>query len=231
MNNPPKPDMDMTLDPPGSIGIVGAGTHGIEAGLYGRFLGYDVTVLERGSIGNNMLNDSDADLVVLPDQCLSPLALSAIATQHAAEHPESGPLVHPATVLAWIEEGLIPLSESDLLRGRVKTDHLVTSIDTVPIEHEDESEASSDYPADFLIHFTDSDRAESNLRVEAVLIATGSQCDIEFMFPLPCPYLHRIESTSPHDAAGLIGGRRQIVEIYSQLAGRQDLDLYRPPRV
>ena len=150
---------------------------------------------------------------------------------HAAEHPESGPLVHPATVSAWIEEGLIPLSESDLLRGRVKTDHLVTSIDTVPIEHEDESEASSDYPADFLIHFTDSDGAESNLRVEAVLIATGSQCDIEFMFPLPCPYLHRIESTSPHDAAWLIGGRRQIVEIYSQLAGRQDLDLYRPPRV
>lgn len=76
MNNPPKPDMDMTLDPPGSIGIVGAGTHGIEAGLYGRFLGYDVTVLERGSIGNNMLNDSDADLVVYlinafrPSHCL-----------------------------------------------------------------------------------------------------------------------------------------------------------------
>ena len=37
MNNNPKTDMDMTLDPPGSIAIVGAGTHGIEAGLYGRF--------------------------------------------------------------------------------------------------------------------------------------------------------------------------------------------------
>ncbi|MGI9443842.1 MAG: hypothetical protein ACR2N1_15330 [Rubripirellula sp.] len=231
MNNNPKTDMDMTLDPPGSIAIVGAGTHGIEAGLYGRFLGYDVTILERGSIGNNMRNESDADLVILPDQCLSPLALSAVATQHAAENPGSSPLVHPTTVSAWIEEGLVPLSESDLLRGRIKTEHLVTSIDAVPIELENESEDASDYPADFQLRFTASDGTEETLRVEAVLIATGSQCDIEFMFPLPCPYLHRIESTSPDNAAGLLGGRRKIVEIYSQLAGRENLDLYRPPRV
>ncbi len=231
MNKNPKTDMDMILDPPGSIAIVGAGTHGIEAGLYGRFLGYDVTILERGAIGNNMQNESDADLVVLPDQCLSPLALSAVATQYAAENPGSAPLVHPSTVSAWVEEGLIPLSESDLLLGRVKTDHWVTSIDTVPIELENESEDASDYPADFQLRFTDSDGIGNTLRVEAVLIATGSHCDIEFMFPLPCPYLHRIESTSPSDAAGLLGGRRKIVEIYSQLAGREDLDLYRPPRV
>ena len=58
MNNNAKTDMDMTLDPPGSIAIVGAGTHGIEAGLYGRFLGYDVKILERGAIGNNMRNET-----------------------------------------------------------------------------------------------------------------------------------------------------------------------------
>ena len=231
MNNNPKTDMDMILDPPGSIAIVGAGTHGIEAGLYGRFLGYDVTILERGEIGNNMRSVSSADLVVLPDQCLSPLALSAVATQQAAENPESPPLVHPTTVSAWIEEGLIPLSSSDLLRGRIKTDHLVTSIDAVAIELENETEDPSDYPADFQLHFTDSNGVKDTLRVEAVVIATGSQCDIEFMFSVPCPYLYRIESTSHHDAAGLLAGRRQIVEIFSQLAGREDLDLYRPPRV
>lgn len=231
MNNTPQTDMDTTLDPPGTVAIVGAGTHGLEAGLYGRFLGYNVIILERGPIGNNMRDESDADLFVLPDQCLSPLALSAVATQHTAENPGSSPRVHPTTVSAWIEEGLIPLSESDLLRGRIKTDHLVTRINTVPIELENESEDASDYPPDFQLHFIDSDGAEGTLRVEAVLIATGSQCDIEFMFPMPCSYLHRIESTSPHDAAGLFGGRRQIVDIYSQLAGREDLDLYRPPRV
>ena len=98
MNNSSNTAGDMTLDPPGSIAIVGAGTHGIETGLYGRFLGYDVTILERGEIGNNMRSVSSADLVVLPDQCLSPLALSAVATQQAAENPESPPLVHPTTV-------------------------------------------------------------------------------------------------------------------------------------
>ena len=114
MNHNDKTDMEMTLDPPGSIAIVGAGTHGIEAGLYGRFLGYDVKILERGAIGNNMRNETNADLVLLPDQCLSPLAWSAVATQHSAENPGSSPLVHPTTVSAWIEDGLIPLSKSDL---------------------------------------------------------------------------------------------------------------------
>ena len=101
----------------------------------------------------------------------------------------------------------------------------------VAIELENESEDSSDYPADFQVHFTDSAGVGNTLRVEAVMIATGSDCDIEFGFPVPCPYLYQIESTSHHDATGLLAGRRQIVELYSQLAGRDDLDLYRPPRV
>jgi hypothetical protein len=117
------------------------------------------------------------------------------------------------------------------LRGRVKTDHRVSCIDTIAIELENESEDASDYPADFKLHYTDSAGIEGTLRAEAVMIATGSQCGIEFRFPLPFPYFYRIESTSHHDAAGLLAGRRQVVEIYSQLAGRADLDLYRPPRV
>ena len=231
MNNFSDTDSELTLDPPGSIAIVGAGTHGIEAGIYGRFLGYDVTILEQGSIGNNMRIESDADLVVLPNQCLSPLGLSAVEAQHAAENPGSVPRMHPTTVSAWVEEGLVPLAQSDLLRGRVKTNHRVNCIDTIAIELEDETEDPSDYPADFKLHYTDSDGTEGTLRAEAVMIATGSQCDIEFKFKLPMPYLYQIESTSHHDAAGLLAGRRQIVEIYSQLAGRSDLDLHRPPRV
>ena len=231
MNDSSNTDSELTLDPPGSIVIVGAGTHGIEAGIYGRFLGYDVTILEQGLIGNNMRMESGTDLVVLPDQCLSPLGISAVEAQHAAENPGSVPRMHPTTVSAWVEEGLIPLSQSDLLRGRVKTDHRVSCIDTIAIELENESEDASDYPADFKLHYTDSAGIEGTLRAEAVMIATGSQCGIEFRFPLPFPYFYRIESTSNHDAAGLLAGRRQVVEIYSQLAGRADLDLYRPPRV
>ena len=37
---------DMTLDPPGTIVVVGAGALGIEAALYGRYLGYNVTLIE-----------------------------------------------------------------------------------------------------------------------------------------------------------------------------------------
>ena len=45
---------EMTLDPPGSIAVVGAGPLGIEAALYGRFLGYDVTLIEAVSVANSL---------------------------------------------------------------------------------------------------------------------------------------------------------------------------------
>ncbi len=41
---------DMTLDPPGRIAVIGAGPLGLEAALYGRYLGYDVQVFEQGDV-------------------------------------------------------------------------------------------------------------------------------------------------------------------------------------
>ena len=47
-----------TLDPPGSIAVVGAGALGIEAALYGRFLGYDVTLIEAAAVGHSMTDQA-----------------------------------------------------------------------------------------------------------------------------------------------------------------------------
>ncbi len=81
----PIDDDAMTLDPPGSIAVVGAGPLGIEAALYGRFLGYEVTLLEAVAIANSIRNQHDLPLPMLPGRCLSPLALSALRAQHG-EH-------------------------------------------------------------------------------------------------------------------------------------------------
>ena len=40
-----EPSESMTLEPPGRLAVVGAGALGVEAALYGRFLGYDVTLI------------------------------------------------------------------------------------------------------------------------------------------------------------------------------------------
>jgi len=47
-------DDSLTLDPPGAIAVVGAGPLGIEAALYGRYLGYDVKLYEAKSVGSSM---------------------------------------------------------------------------------------------------------------------------------------------------------------------------------
>ena len=219
----------MTLDPPGSIAVVGAGVLGLEAGLYGRFLGYDITVLEAGSIGQNLLPIDDEPPPVLPDQCLSPLAFSALAAQLEAD-PEAS-LALPTTTNQWVHQGLIPLAATDLLRGRVLAQCRVTTILSVLVEADEEGEDNSDLPPDFQLTIVNGEASTELRRVEAVILATGQQCDISVELELPCPYFFQIGGTGGNDAADLLEGRRQIVDLFAQLAGRNDLDLYRPRRV
>ena len=87
--NDPMDDHDpITLDPPGSIAVVGAGVLGIEAALYGRFLGYDVTIIEAVAVAHAMRDLQSLPLPMLPDRCLSPLAVAALQAQRS--HPSEG---------------------------------------------------------------------------------------------------------------------------------------------
>ena len=47
----------MMVDTPATIAVLGAGPIGLEAALYGRFLGYAVNVYERGRVGDNLRRD------------------------------------------------------------------------------------------------------------------------------------------------------------------------------
>src|SRR5690606_19463418 len=107
---------------------IGAGPLGLEAALYGRFLGYDVTVFERGDIGQSLRELADQPLPMLPSSCLSPLAWSAISAQHGSG--STFPTARlPLTIGQWLAEGLEPLAKSDLLRNRVWTGHEVVGIE------------------------------------------------------------------------------------------------------
>ena len=82
---------EMTLDPPGSIAVIGAGPLGIEAALYGRFLGYDVTLIEAVSVANSLRQQAQLPLPLPPDRSLSPLAVGALQAQfpELASTPET----------------------------------------------------------------------------------------------------------------------------------------------
>jgi len=230
MNNSTDPmdDVETTLDPPGSIAVVGAGAIGIEAALYGRFLGYDVTLIEAVEIGHSMVDQPQKPLPMLPGRCLSPLAISALRAQKR----DMTHSVLPTTCGQWIHDALVPLTQTDLLRGRLRIPMRVTEIRQIEVQADQEGEDTSDIPSDFRLTLVGDDQEPDVIDVEAVILAVGVSCDIQLGFDLGAPYFFRVAATSTGDLEqDLLHGLREIVAIFAALSGRADLDLYRPRRV
>jgi hypothetical protein len=229
------PNVGMTLDPPGTIAVVGATALGIEAALYGRFLGYNVTLIEATGIEHAAATNPELPLPMLPARSLSPLARSALLAQ------QSDPAIEtlPQTVGQWIHDALIPLTKTDLLRGRLRMPVKVTEITLAPVDVSDEEESHAneeydyddDIPPDFRLTLQTNEQTET-LDVEAVILV-GSTDGIRFGFDAPTPYLFQIgQSCQSSDDPEMRywRGLREVVALYAELAGRADLDLYQPRR-
>lgn len=107
----------------------------------------------------------------------------------------------------------------------------VTKVELQGIEPDEQGEDTSEIPEDFRLTWIGDNGEAESLDVEAVLLATGDECDIEFGFQTPAPYLFRVgkhADATPEES--LVAGLHQIVAIYAEMAGRADLDLYRPRR-
>lgn len=221
---------ELTLDPPGRIAIIGAGPMGLECALYGRFLGYDVWVIESTAIGGSLNAVADQPLPMMPDRCLSPLALHAIDAQLEQAIPRALPM----TVDQWIRDGLALIAASDLLADRLLMPMRCESIQLVPVEldEEDRAELDGDVPPDFELTLRDHDGNVSTDRFECVVAATGKASKIELGFPPSTPYFFRLGSKFTGDVEqDLKQGWHEIVALFASLMGRAELDLYRPRRV
>lgn len=261
-----------TLDPPGTIAVLGTTAIGIEAALYGRYLGYDVTLIAGADvwqrrpfahsdfqrIGPTFREDWFAKywlqsdelaarwndpMPMMPDRCLSPLAFSAIEAQ---KQDRLRPL--PSTMRQWVEDGLHEVLQTDLLRGRFFAETFLDSIDLVAVEeeHDDPADDFEDVPPDFLLtlrgaslHHQDANEGQKEegdqLQCECVIVADIPTSSWTRSFDLPADYFFELSeaSGSEHSDAAeyLRSGWQQIAAVYAQLAGRSDLDLYRPRRV
>ncbi len=231
-------DDPLTLDPPGSIAVIGAGPLGIEAALYGRFLGYEVVLFESIAVGSSMRHRGDAALPILPDRCLSSLAISALAAQRSAAASvmetatSNAPATLPTTYRQWIDDALVPVTESDLLRNRLRLPGEVRRIATIPIEPDQDDDVVGDIPPDFELAYLDDQGQLAVHRTEAVIVATGDGDQIELGFAVPTDYFFQIGRNRAGSAEQALRlGHREIVAIYAGLAGRCELDLHRPRRV
>ncbi|MBM3998469.1 MAG: hypothetical protein FJ297_02820 [Planctomycetes bacterium] len=108
----------MAVDTPATIAILGAGPIGVEAALYGRFLGYDVRVWERGRIAENVLRWGHARMYT-PFACVhSPLGRAALVAQDAAYRgPADDAFV---TGREWVDRYVGPLAATDLLTDSIR---------------------------------------------------------------------------------------------------------------
>lgn len=212
----------VTLDPPGTITVIGGGPLGLEAALYGRYLGYDVTLIEADSSVEDLIGEDNAEspIPIRPDRCASPLARSALAAQEG----QSGPKRSPTTIGEWVEQIWRPLAETDLLRGRVRST-TPTGIESVAVEPDEETaEDDEAIPPDFRLTFSD---GETHL-CEAVI--DTSHAAVPCSFPLPADYHFRVQGEGADAESEFWSGLKQIVALYAALGGRAELDLYRPMR-
>lgn len=245
MNPSNELDYEMTLDPPGRIAVIGGGPLGLEAALYGRYLGYEVTLFEKGEMGQSLRSRFGELLPMLPDRCLTPLAVSALKA-HDGGLSLPGDPTYPMTVEEWVNRGLIRMAETDLLLERVLTNHEVTSIATCDVEADDDddvtidaaSEESESYvdgevPPDYQLTIRSGSETLSFV-CEAVIVAIGLTPNesIPGLSELAvAPYLYQIgHRDCGSDEASLHQGWHQIVKAYAELGGRKGLDLYRPVR-
>lgn len=128
----------MTLDPPGRIGIFGSGPLALEAALYGRFLGYEVTVIDGGQTCDYLRTIEETPISLLPSRALSVLAWSAIHAQDP-DSLDSFSNMQVSTVKDWLNAGPRKLIETDLLQDRILNGHRVSKIEFVEASIFDES--------------------------------------------------------------------------------------------
>lgn len=232
---------EMTLDPPGRIAIVGGGPLGVEAALYGRYLGYEVVLFERGEIGQAWLAHRDAPLPMLPGRCLSPLAVAALKA-HDGGLALPGDPAFPLTIDQWVGSGLVRLASTDLLVDRIHTHCEVIGLELIadgaPENEDAQAEDEDSYidgevPPDYRLTIRSAEETQ-HVDAEAVIIAIGPsspEAIAGYEILRGGPYLFRTgdRCEGSHEER-LLQGWREIVSIYARLGGRKTLDLYRPMR-
>ncbi|MFM7070224.1 MAG: hypothetical protein ACKO38_00315 [Planctomycetota bacterium] len=118
--------LEFAIDPPARLAIIGAGPIGLEAALYARFLGYDISVFERGRICERLLPRRHLPtLINLGDLC-SPLGIRAIMAQQEGYQPLARD--YQPTVGEWLDTYLLPLAATDLLADHIHQDNEVQAV-------------------------------------------------------------------------------------------------------
>ncbi len=161
----------MAVDTPARIAVIGAGAVGIEAALYGRYLGYEVRLLESRQVGAFLSGRDHLRLFTPWRECTTPLGWAALEAQNAELRfpaPDEAP-----TARQWLDRYLIPLAESDLLCDSLETGTTIRSVGRARLAKGwwAEGERRAEQPLRLLLESAGG--VESYAEAEIVIDATG----------------------------------------------------------
>lgn len=162
----------MAIDAPARVAVLGGGPIGLEAALYGRFLGYQMPIYERGRVCENIRRWGHVTMFTPAGMNVSPLGLAALKAQDPSWQPP--PPDAPLTGRQLVEAYYLPLSRSDLVADFIHEEQEVVMVgrdDTL-----EQEAAAADKPAEsqFRILLRGRDGQESVVRADAVIDATGT---------------------------------------------------------
>jgi hypothetical protein len=106
-------DIEIDMDTPATIAVLGAGPTGIETALYARFLGYDVVLVEQTKPASAAIAWADRSLGAPLRELISSLGIRALEAQgHNLTCLDD---TADATGAQWATSYLTPLAKSDLI--------------------------------------------------------------------------------------------------------------------
>jgi hypothetical protein len=108
----------MAVDTPAKLAVLGAGPIGLEAALYGRFLGYEVVVFERGQVCEQVLSWGHIRMITPAAMNRSVLGVAAIQAQDESYRPAADDTF--LTAAEWVKDYLRPLAETDLIADHLR---------------------------------------------------------------------------------------------------------------
>ena len=212
----------------------------LEAALYGRYLGFSVTVFETDAAVHAIRENPT---LPAPKSFSTPLGLAALAAQRGLGTTMIE--LEVETFEDWLTHYLSRLITSDLLKNCLQEFVQVTAIafaDDDPEMDDEEDELGGDteegdVPPDFELTWLNADRAQQSSRFEAIIdmrpmelgeraawLGPGSNSDGS----PPDYYLVLADVTADAiDDAKLTEARASLRQLFADLCGRPQLDVYR----
>jgi hypothetical protein len=161
----------LAVDPPARIVILGAGPIGLEAGLYARYLGYEVSILERGEVAAHVGQWGHVQLASPFSMTSSSLGLAALIAQDPQYHPPARSQL--LTGAQWREHYLIPLAQTDLLADCIRTNTQVLDVKKIETTEVTTDEPDESPPHRFSVRVRNQQGQEEEIPAAVVIDASG----------------------------------------------------------